>query len=225
MQGVDGVFSVQSMEGGIEEEIRQGKSLADAAKAAGTAHFVYSSVGSAERNTVVAHFDSKFQSEEYNRAIGLPHTIMRPVFFFHNYDRMRPMVESGQFSFPLSADLKLQQISDDDYGSMVAQVFERPADFLGRAIEAASVDVTMTEVAATFSEVIGKPVAYQPISFDEFEQKAGHETALMFRWFQNIGYNADFAQLQRDFGAPSDLDSYLRARDWAAARVPTEAVA
>jgi hypothetical protein len=35
---------------------------------------------------------------------------------------------------------------------MVAQVFERPQDFLGRAIEVASVNLTMTEVAATFSE-------------------------------------------------------------------------
>ncbi|MBC7805519.1 MAG: NmrA family NAD(P)-binding protein, partial [Akkermansiaceae bacterium] len=51
LQGVTGVFSVQGFADGLDTEIRQGKSFADAAKAASIAHFVYSSVGSAERKT------------------------------------------------------------------------------------------------------------------------------------------------------------------------------
>jgi hypothetical protein len=34
---------------------------------------------------------------------------------------------------------------------MVAEVFEHPADFANRAIEVASVEMTMPEVAASFS--------------------------------------------------------------------------
>src|SRR5215218_2690509 len=46
LQGVHGVFSVQTfMGGGVEAEERQGKLLADAAKAASVKHFVYTSVG------------------------------------------------------------------------------------------------------------------------------------------------------------------------------------
>lgn len=59
LQDAYGVFSVQDFEGGIEAEIRQGKQVADAARAAGVEHFVYSSVGSANRQTGVPHFDSK----------------------------------------------------------------------------------------------------------------------------------------------------------------------
>src|SRR5262249_8201459 len=55
LAGVAGVFSVQTFQDGTDVEVRQGKSLADAAKAAGVRHFVYSSVGSAERNTGVPH--------------------------------------------------------------------------------------------------------------------------------------------------------------------------
>jgi len=49
LDGVHGVFSVQqSWETGVEGEVRQGVLLADAAKAAGVDHYVYSSVGSAQ---------------------------------------------------------------------------------------------------------------------------------------------------------------------------------
>src|ERR1035438_4145980 len=51
LEGVYGVFSVQNfMEAGFDGEIRQGKLIADAAKAAGAQHFVYSSVVSADRH-------------------------------------------------------------------------------------------------------------------------------------------------------------------------------
>lgn len=214
LQGAAGVFSMQTVAAGLDVEIQQGKLLAGAAKAAGISHFVYSSVGSAERKTGIPHFDSKFKIEEYVRASGLPFTILRPVFFLFNYKEMRPMIEAGTLSMPLSPDTKLQQISEEDYGEMVAEVFERPADFAGRAIEVASVDMTMTEIAAAFSNVTGKTIAYQQIPFQGFEQKAGKETTTMFRWFESVGYGADLAELKRNFSQLTGLESYLRAHGW-----------
>ncbi len=142
LQAVYGVFSMQDFREGAEVEIRHGQALADAASSADIPHFVYSSVGSAERNTGIPHFDSKFQVEEYIRSIGLPHTILRPVFFFYNYNGMRSMVEAGTLFQPLSPETKLQQLSEEDYGAMVAEVFERPTDFMTREIEVASVEMS-----------------------------------------------------------------------------------
>jgi len=34
----------------------------------------------------------------------------------------------------------------------------------------------------------------------------------MYRWFENVGYNA-VGELKRDFPAPTDFESYLR-HDW-----------
>ncbi|KJH69940.1 NmrA/HSCARG family protein [Aliterella atlantica] len=215
LQGAWGVFSVQTFQDGLDAEIRDGKAIADAAKTAGIDHFVYSSVGSAERNTRVPHFDSKFQIEEYIRAIGLPYTILRPVFFFYNYKAMRPMVEQGTFPQPLSPETRLQQLSEEDYGEMVAEVFSRSADFLNREIEVASAEMTMTEIAAAFSHVLGKNVEYQQIPFEAFEQQAGEEITIMYRWFENVGYAADLAQLKQDFPVLTDLESYLRSIGWA----------
>lgn len=216
---VYGVFSMQDFKDGLDTEIHQGKAVADAAKGANIQHFVYSSVGSAERNTGIPHFDSKFQVEQYIRAIELPYTILRPVFFFYNYNMMRRVVEKGSLSGPLSPETKLQQLSEDDYGAMVAEVFERPTDFMHREIEVASVEMTMPEIAAGFSRVLGKPVNYQQILFEAFEQQAGEEVTIMYRWFENVGYIADFAQLKRDFPALTDFESYLRSGDWAKSSV------
>ncbi|MBD3884936.1 NmrA/HSCARG family protein [Phormidium tenue FACHB-886] len=222
LQGAYGVFSLQIFQDGLDTEIRQGKAVADAASSAGIQHFVYSSVGSAERNTGVPHFDSKSQVEEYIRALAkplpgrseLPYTIMRPVFFFYNYNMMRSMVETGTLFQPLSPETKLQQLSEEDYGEMVAEVFDRPADFMNREIELASVEMTMPEIAAAFSRVLGKTVQYQQIPFEAFEQQIGEELTIMYRWFENVGYAADLAQLQHDFSAPTDFESYLRDHGW-----------
>ncbi|MBW4549417.1 MAG: NmrA/HSCARG family protein [Symplocastrum torsivum CPER-KK1] len=214
LQGAYGVVSLQIILDGIDTEIRQGKAVADAASSARIQHFVYSSVGSAERNTGIPHFDSKFQVEEYIRASELPYTILRPVFFFYNYNMMRPMVDAGTLFQPLSPETKLQQLSEEDYGEMVAEVFDRPADFMHREIELASVDMTMPEIAAAFSRVLGKTVEYQQIPFEAFEQQIGEELTIMYRWFENVGYAADLAQLKRDFPAQTDFESYLREHGW-----------
>ena len=215
LSGIDGVFSVQGIQQDLSVEVKQGETLADAAKAAGVTHFVYSSVGSAECGTGIPHFDSKFQIEEHIRAIGIPYTILRPVAFFFNYNGMRPAIEMGMLPQPLSPDTKLMQLSEEDYGKMVADVFEHPQDFIGRAVEVASVNMTMTEMAAAFSRVLGKPVTYRQISFDEFEQQACKEVTIMYHWFEDVGYDTDLSALKREFGEPESFEVYLREHGWA----------
>ncbi len=80
LDGVYGVYSVQQSTAGAEAEIRQGINLADAANRSGISHLVYSSVASADQNTGIPHFDSKFRIEEHTRGTGIRYTIFRPVF-------------------------------------------------------------------------------------------------------------------------------------------------
>lgn len=124
------------------------------------------------------------------------------------------MVEAGTLFQPLSPETKLQQLSEADYGAMVSEVFDHPSDFMKRKIEVASVDMTMTEIAAAFSQVLGKSVNYQQIPFAAFEQQAGEEVTIMYRWFENVGYAANLAALQREFSHLTDFESYLRDKGW-----------
>ena len=85
--GAYGVFSVQNFwlpDVGAAGEVRQGKIVADAAKAAGVRHFVYTSVGGAERKTGLSHFDSKWQIEGTSDRSACRRPFCGPVFFMEN---------------------------------------------------------------------------------------------------------------------------------------------
>jgi nucleoside-diphosphate-sugar epimerase len=61
LEGATSLFAMTTpFEGGTQVETRQGISAADAAEAAGV-HLVFTSVGSANRQTGVPHFDSKYE--------------------------------------------------------------------------------------------------------------------------------------------------------------------
>ncbi|CAN5482474.1 NmrA/HSCARG family protein [soil metagenome] len=213
LQGVHGVFSMQDFAHGADTEVKQGKTIADLAKKAGVNHVVYSSVGSANRHTGIRHFESKYAIEEYIREINIPYTILRPVYFMYNYRGMRDMIDKGIIELPLSPQTTLQQLSEQDYGNMVATIFADRDRFLGKEIDVASVDIPMTELTETFSQVVNKPVRYQQISIDSFREQAGEETALMFTWFETVGYSANLTELETMFFPLSSVDRYL-AQNW-----------
>lgn len=112
LEGVYGVFSVQNFwEVGYEREVAEGKALADAAFDAGVRHFVYNSVGSADRNTRLSHFESKWEVENYVRRLGLRYTIFRPVFFMDNFLGMREQITQGKITMGLRRDTGSSSIS------------------------------------------------------------------------------------------------------------------
>jgi len=164
VEGVYGVFSVQNFwEAGYDREVRQGKTVADAAKVASVEHFVYSSVGSAHRQTGIAHFDSKWEVEEHVRRIGLPYTILRPVFFMQNWEGMREYVLGGTLAQPLDPDKPFQQVAVEDVGAFAALAFVRPEEWIGREVELAGDEQTMPEIADTFGRVTGKEIGYYQV--------------------------------------------------------------
>lgn len=165
LRGVYGVFSVQPA--GIggdfapDDEIRLGKTLADAAKVAGVRHFVYSSVGGADRRSGVPHFESKWAIEQHIRAIGLPATILRPASFMELLLSPYVGMERGVLSFLLGPDTPMQWIAVDDVGAFVALAFGRFDDFAGEALDIAGDAITMTEVAAALAAATGRAIRYE----------------------------------------------------------------
>ena len=60
-------------------------------------------------------------------------------------------------------------------------------------MELAGDEMTMPEVAGTFSQVVGHEVGYYQVPWDQFEGNAGEEATVMYRWFNGDGYEADIA--------------------------------
>ncbi len=209
---VYGVYSVQNpQQVGTEGEIRQGTNLTDAAKRSRISHFIYSSVASADQRTGVPHFDSKFRLEEHIRATGMNFTVVRPVFFMENWLSMRQSIDNGVLRLPLDPSTRLQMVAVDDIGGVVATAFERPGKWHGRVFELAGDELSMTELAQEFSVVTGREVRYIQAPWDEFEKQAGKEMTLMYRWFQEIGYQVDIGAVRHEYAGLTTFAKWINA--------------
>jgi uncharacterized protein YbjT (DUF2867 family) len=227
LQGAYGAFSVQNfMETGYDGEIRQGKTFADAAQAAGVQHFVYSSVVSADRKTGLPHFESKWQIEQHIRQLNLPFTILRPAFFMQNWNAyMRDPILQGTLSLPLAPETSLQQISVNDIGAFALRAFQEPRKWLGRTIELAGDELTMSEVANLLTQAVGRRVTYVQMPWDQFREIAGEEMTLMYRWFNDVGYHVAIEAVRKEYPALSTLEKVLREQDWTGASSPVRKAA
>ena len=221
VEGIYGVFSVQNFwETGYDGEVQQGKTVADAARAAGVDHFVYSSVGSAHRKTGIPHFESKREIEEHVRQIGLPFTIFRPTYFMQNWEWMREMILGGTLAQPLDPDKPLQQVAVEDVGAFAAIAFENSDSWIGREEELAGDEQSMSEIAETYGRVIGREVSYYQVPWDQFEEQMGEEATLNLRWINDVGYEADIAALRQEYPELTSFERYLRSHGWEGAEVP-----
>lgn len=219
VQGVYGVYSVQDFWAvGAKRETQQGKNLAAAAKKASVQHFVYSSVGGAERNTGIPHWESKWQVEKTIRDLGLPATIIRPAAFMEMYyiDQVEVGILKGKFADPIRGDKPYQTIATDDIGAFVALAFDRPEEFMGKELEIAGSELTNLEAAKVFSRVLGKPVKFQKLPLPLVRIILGKEFYLMFRWFNEEGFQADIPALRKRYPEVRlyTLEEWLRAEGW-----------
>ena len=196
-------------ETGYDHEVQQGRTVAEAAKATGVEHLLYSSVGSAHRQTGIPHFESKWEVEEHVRQIGLPYTILRPVFFMQNREGMREYILEGTLAQPLDLDKPFQQVAVEDVGAFAAIAFERPDEWIGREVDLGGDEQTMPEIAETFGGVIGKEISYYQVPWEQFEEQMGEEGAVMYRWFNEVGYEADIAALRQEYPELTTFERYL----------------
>lgn len=195
--GAYGVFSVQTTDQGRDVEFRHGRAVVDAAVASGIAHFVYTSVGGADRDSGVEHFESKWQIENYIRSTALPTTIVRPVFFMENFSQLSfRTVMMALMRRYIPKERTLQMISVDDIGKWVARAFAEPEIFIGRAEEIAGDELTQQAIIQTFrshGRFAGLPFPLPRILLNRMPK----DILIMFDWFGKAGYRADIKALRQ----------------------------
>ena len=214
----DAVYAMSTpYEQGAEKETGQGVTITDAAKAAGVAHFVYSSVASANRATGISHFDGKYAVEKHLLASGVPYTIVAPVFFMENLLQpwTLPSLRQGKLAMALPANRSLQQIAVADIGAFVAAVIERGDPVFGRRFDIAGDELTGKEAAAILSTATGRDVHYEGFPPGVLRAQS-EDMALMFEWFDSTGYAADIKSLRRDFPKVKwhTFEQWARQQDW-----------
>ncbi|ETA72019.1 MULTISPECIES: NmrA/HSCARG family protein [Mesorhizobium] len=217
---VDTMFLMgNSYEAGLEEETRQGILAADAAKAAGIGHLIYSSVADADKQTGIPHFESKYLVEQHVRQLGIPHTISAPVAFMEN--AIAPWstgaLSQGTLAFAMPPKRVLQLVALADIGAFVAALAERRDQVFGKRYDFAGDELSGEEQAKILTEAIGRPIRYQEIPIAAARQQS-EDAALMFEWFDRVGYDVDIAALHRQFPEVRwhGFADWARAFDWSA---------
>jgi uncharacterized protein YbjT (DUF2867 family) len=218
-RGVYGIYSVQDFwTVGAKREVQQGKSLADTAKKAGVEHFVYSSVGGAERNTGITHWETKWEIEKYIRGLKLPATVLRPASFMETYHILEVEIGllKGKLADPIRGDKPYQTIATDDIGAFAALAFERPKEFIGMELEIAGSELTNIEAAKVFSRVLNRPVMFKKLPMPIVKLFLGKEFYQMFHWFNTKGYQANIHELRRNYPEVHlhSLEEWLRKDGW-----------
>ena len=220
-RGMDAAFVVATpFEAGTEAETRHGIAAADAAKAAGVEHLIYSSVADADKDTGIPHFDSKREVEVHIEGLGIPYTIVAPVYFMDNLlaPWTLPQLEEGRIPMALPSSRPLQQIALSDIVAFTALVLENREQFVGRRVDIASDELAGEEVAEVLTRVTGHEIGYVELPLEQVRQAMGEDGARMFEWFDRVGYSADIEVLRREHPEVGwhTFDVWAKEQNWGA---------
>lgn len=186
--GAHGVFGVTFFWDHFDpvKETAQAKGMADAAKAVGVKHFIWSSLEDT-RNFMklddtrmptlhgkykVPHFDSKGEVDTYFAQIGLPATVLWTSFYWENfiYFGMGPQkMPDGSLALVIPmGDKKLPGIAAEDIGKCALGIFQKGNEFIGKTVGIAGEHVTGAEYAAELSAATGKQIGHVSVPFDVY---------------------------------------------------------
>jgi uncharacterized protein YbjT (DUF2867 family) len=203
LAGVSAAYSVQQWteKGGTAAEERNGKRFADAVKASGSPHLVYSSAEGVERNSGLAHYESKWAIEQHIRDLGLPATILRPVGLMDAFGvpAMQRGMFLGIFRANFGISLPVQFVATYDIGWFAARALEDPERYAGRVIPLAGDALSIGDIIKTFRTVTGHKPWVAPIPAFLAKRAMPKEFLDMFRWIREKGFKADIAQVRQEY--------------------------
>jgi len=220
--GVDAAFAMTTpVPGGTEQETAVGIAIADAAARAQVSHLVFSSVGGAERESGVPHFESKRRAEEHIESLGIHHTFLRPVFFMDNLAGFSTSVEEGQVvvRMAMPGDVPLQMVAVGDIGKAAAAILLGGTAVEGTSVEIAGDSLTGEQIAQAIGAHAHVPARYEALPLEAIASFG--DTAEMFRWFtETPAYQADLAATRALVPDVLDFPSWLASSGWSPTASP-----
>jgi uncharacterized protein YbjT (DUF2867 family) len=215
MRGADVVLAAGSPHGaGPSGERRHGINVAEAVADAGVGHLVFSSGAGAEEPTGVPVLDSKYAVERRIRELGIPHTILAPVYFMDN--AFNPWnaaaLAAGRFPLALPQDRALQQIAIEDLAAVAVTVVEQRHTFAGERIELAADAITGAQAAAALARVAGRDFVFHEVPRDSLPDGM----RMLFDWLDRVGHDVDIPALRRRFPEVrwQSFERWAAKRDW-----------
>jgi uncharacterized protein YbjT (DUF2867 family) len=165
-----------------EKEIAEARSMAEAAKAAGVRHVIWSTLDDTRKlvplsdnrmptlmgKYKVPHFDAKGESDRIFTELGLPVTLLQTSFFWENFIAFGMGPKKGPdgrlaITLPMG-DKKLPGIAAEDIGKCAYGIFKNNGAYIGKTVGIAGGHVTGGQMAAALTKALGQDVRYNEVS-------------------------------------------------------------
>jgi len=224
MQGAHGAFCVTNYWEHFSpaKELAQARNLAQAAKAAGVAHAIWSTLEDTRQRVPlsddrmptlmehykVPHLDTKGEADAFFREAGVPTTFLRTSFYWDNLIHFGMAPKPGadgvlEFVLPMD-EAKLPGIAAEDIGRCAYGIFKAGDEFIGRTVGIAGEHLSGAEMAAAMARAFGREMrhaAVSPAQYRAFGFPGADDLGNMFQ------YKRDF---ESDFRAPRDVEASRR---------------
>ena len=190
-----------------EKEMTQAQHMAEAAKAAGLQHVIWSTLEDTRHSVPlhddsmptlmekykVPHFDAKGESDKFFRDLGVPTTFLRASFYWDNFVFFGAGPKKGAdgklyLTFPLD-DKKMAGIASEDIGKCAYSIFKRGKEFIGKTVGVAGEHLTGKEMADAMTKAIGQEVIYNNISpetYRSFGFPGADDLGNMFQFYRDF---------------------------------------
>src|SRR3984885_9465102 len=187
LAGADGVFGVSNFweHFSAEKEKVQAKNIADAAKAAGAKHVIWSTLEDTRKlmkpddkrmpmlqeKYRVPHFDAKAEADAYFQ--GLPTTFLVTTFYWDNPYSFGLAPKKGadgqyEWTFPMGTS-KLGGIAAEDIGKVAYGIFKAGQEYIGKTVGITGENLTLTEMGEKLSKGMGVgPIRYNAVPADTY---------------------------------------------------------
>ena len=188
MAGAHGAFCVTNFweHFSPQKETRQATHMAQAAKAEGVAHVIWSTLEDTREfagagcgrlplllgQYHVPHYDGKGEANHAFVDRKVPTTLLYTSFYWDNlvHFGMQPQRgDDGRLAFVLPmGNAKLPGIAAEDIGPCAFGIFGRGDDLVGKSVGIAGEHLTGAEMAAHLTRALGEPVAHAAMTPYEY---------------------------------------------------------
>jgi uncharacterized protein YbjT (DUF2867 family) len=227
-----------------ERETANARALAEAAKAAGIQHAIWSTFEDTRKSVPlsdgrmptlmgkykVPHFDAKAEADHFFTDLGVPTTFLLTSFYWDNmiFFGMGPKRGAdGKLAITLPmGDKKLPSIAAEDIGKCAYGIFKKGRELVGKTVGIAGEHLTGAQIAAALTKALGQEVRYNDVPPDVYRGFGFPGAEDLGNMFQ---FKREFQQLYcgaRDLGISRSLNPALQTFDaWLAknkGRIPLE---
>ncbi len=200
-----------------EKEVAHARNMAEAAKAAGVKHVIWSTLEDTRKwvplsdsrmptlqeKYKVPHFDGKGEADQIFTDLGVPTTFLLTSFYWDNmiYFGLGPKKgPDGSIALTMPmGDKKLPGIAAEDIGKCAYGIFKKGREYIGKTVGIAGQHLTGAQMAASLTKALGKNVRYNDVDpevYRGFGFPGADDLGNMFQ------FKRDF---EKDFCAARDL--------------------